>query len=316
MTKKIPSLSIVIPTLNAGEGLRQTLSALRMQDKYAQAELVIVDSSSTDGSPECARQFGARVITIDRRDFNHGGARNLGVQESQGDFICLMTQDALPVGSDFLLSLAESIERENAAGGFARQIPRQDASPLVRRDVQSWIAGSEERRVMQISSNNAFYALSPIQRYLSCVFDNVASMIRREVWQETPFTRVPFGEDIDWAYRVLCGGYKLVYEPEAVVMHSHERSPEYIFQRRAIDHYMLYQLFGVRTAPTRRSAVKGAIVTMIQDASYMMRRPELSLRWLRTMREIPRFAWSSSWGQFYGARAAACGEAPPLSREV
>ncbi|MBN2329585.1 MAG: glycosyltransferase family 2 protein [Candidatus Omnitrophica bacterium] len=316
MKKKNPSLSIVIPTLNAGSGLRRTLVSLRSQDKYSQAELIIVDSSSNDGTPECARRFDAQVITIDRSDFNHGATRNLGVQESCGDFICLMTQDALPMGSDFLLTLMESIEREGAAGGFARQIPRKDASPLVRRDVESWIAGSEKRRVMEISSNNAFYALSPLNRYMTCVFDNVASMIRREVWEETPFSRIPFGEDIDWAYRVLCGGYKLVYEPEAVVMHSHERSPEYIFQRRAIDHYLLYRLFGVRTTPTRRSAVKGAVAAMLQDASYMMRRPRLSRRWLRTMRQIPRFAWSSAWGQFCGARAAACGEAPPLSHEV
>lgn len=310
------SLSIVIPTLNAGDDFPVLLARLRSQTAYSNSEIVVVDSSSDDGTPDHARQYGARVLSIDRADFNHGDTRNLGIEESRGDWICLLTQDATPVDDRYLQTLIESVEREEAAGGFARQIPRPDASPLVRRDVESWIAGSKRRRVMKIESMNAFFSLLPMERYLFCVFDNVASAIRREVWKAIPFPRVPFGEDIEWAYRVLCNGYTLVYEPEATVVHSHERSPEYLFKRTAIDHYRLYRLFGLRTVPSYWRALQGFVKTSIRDIGFLAGHPELSARWLTMMMDIPHYAWSSSWGQYQGAKSAACGEPPPLSREV
>lgn len=316
MKKNPISLSVVIPTLNPGGDLSVFLSRLRLQTDFSDAEILVVDSSSTDGTPELARQYGARVLSIAREDFNHGDTRNLGVEASRGEWVCLFTQDALPVDNNYLKTLVDSVEREGAAGGFARQIPRPNASPLARRDVESWIAGSSQRRAMKIASMNAFLASPPIERYLACVFDNVASIIRRDVWEIIPFPRVPFGEDIEWAYRVLCNGYSIVYEPAAAVIHSHERSPDYQMKRAAIDHYRLYQLFGVRTVPTRWRAMQGALRMTLRDAQFLAAHFELSPRWWKSVFNVPRFAWSSAWGQYWGAKTAAAGEPPPVSRDV
>lgn len=314
--KKSPSLSIVIPTRNGKNFLRGLLTQLRKQILYSQSPIWVVDSASTDGTPECAREFGARVISISPEEFNHGDSRNLGIRESGGKYICLFTQDALPVGDRYLATLVQSIEEQEAAGGFARQIPRPEASPLVRRDVERWLAGSSERRVSAISSPNAFFSLSPMERYRLCVFDNVASIVRREVWERIPFPRTPFGEDIEWAFRVLCNGYSLIYEPEAAVQHSHERSPDYTYNRTLIDHYRLYSLFGLRTVPSSWKAVRGALTTILKDSIFLLRNPQCNRRWLHSLVECPYHAWASAWGQYRGAQAAACGLPPPLSRDV
>ena len=56
-------------------------------------------------------------------------------------------------------------------------------------------------------------------------FFNVCSAIRRDVWEAHPFSdTVLFGEDQEWSLRVLLEGYRIVYEPEAVVAHSHNYS--------------------------------------------------------------------------------------------
>ncbi len=305
-------LSLVIPTLNAGPEWERLLAMLRRQREYADAELVVVDSGSTDGTPETARAYGAQVVRIDPASFNHGETRNLGIRHTRGRLIALLTQDAQPAGEEYLATLVRSLETEQAAGAYARQIPRPDASPLVRRDVEAWISGSLRPRVSRVDADSAFYAMEPMQRYLYCVFDNVASLIRREVWEKLPFPRVAFGEDLEWAYRALCNGYTIVYEPEAAVLHSHERPAGYVYKRTFVDHYRLYHLFGLRTIPTRRNAWRSIGLTMVQDWRYLAGRPECSLRWIRWMANVPRYAWASAWGQYHGARTAARGV--PLER--
>ena len=52
------------------------------------------------------------------------------------------------------------------------------------------------------------------------VFSNAASCLRREVWNAHRFV-LPAAEDIDWAERVIDDGWRIVYEPSASVLHSH-----------------------------------------------------------------------------------------------
>jgi hypothetical protein len=58
------------------------------------------------------------------------------------------------------------------------------------------------------------------------------------VWERIPFQRTPFGEDLIWADSVLRGGYTIVFDPEAVVIHSHEYRPGSIYSRTHIDGWL------------------------------------------------------------------------------
>ncbi len=310
------SLSVVIPSKNAGTEFESLLAMLRQQKDYGDLEILVVDSGSTDDTPECAKRFGARVLSIDPHSFNHGETRNLGIRETKGEFVFLFTQDALPSDNDYLCRMLESMKRENAAGLFARQIPRPDASPLVRRDLEAWIGASATSRVAETGPLNSFLTMEQVDRYHHCVFDNVASLIRRSVWEKIPFSHTPFGEDIDWSYRVLCNGYKIVYEPEASVIHSHERSARYQYRRTFVDHYKLYELFSLRTIPSRRLAWRSFLVSMMRDWKDLLKTPHLSWPWFKGCLNVPRYAWASVWGQYRGAKSAASGIPFADSHEV
>ncbi|MGI6455192.1 MAG: glycosyltransferase family 2 protein [bacterium] len=309
-------ISVVIPTLNAEQEIGELLSCIRQQKDVMLREIIVVDSSSQDKSVAIAHEYGAQVIEIEQKDFNHGGTRNLGISCSTGEYIFLFTQDALPRDENYCIRMLESIRQCNAAGGYARQIPRPEASVLVKRDVSSWVSGSTERRIRSIESLGDFMALPPMERYLRCVFDNVASCIRRDVWERIPFPEVPFGEDLEWAYRVLVNGYTVVYEPDAAVVHSHERSADYIYKRTFVDHYRLYELFGLRTIPTLPHVLRSVMLTCRRDWSELLHHVEFTKSWYHALVSVPRYAWASAWGQYRGARAAASGEPVWQSREV
>ena len=63
-------------------------------------------------------------------------------------------------------------------------------------------------------------------------FSNVNSAIPRSLLLEFPFAEdLIMSEDHEWSRRMLLAGYSIVYEPRAVVVHSHEYSIAGAFRR-------------------------------------------------------------------------------------
>jgi GT2 family glycosyltransferase len=69
-------VSVLMPLMDAGAALRQTLPILLGQEVDAELEIVAVDSASTDDTVEVLEEFGATVLAIDPAEFDHGLTRN------------------------------------------------------------------------------------------------------------------------------------------------------------------------------------------------------------------------------------------------
>jgi rhamnosyltransferase len=88
----------------------------------------------------------------------------------------------------------------------------------------------------------------------------------RAVWAEHPFTLL-VAEDLDWARRVIAAGWLTVYEPDAVVFHSHYDSPREQ-ALRMIDINRV-QDSGVGASPYRR-AVREAAGMLVRDGRKIL----------------------------------------------
>lgn len=92
---RAPSLSVVIPTLNAASELDNLLGLIEAQT-LRPLDVLVVDSSSEDGTAaEAAKHPGVRFDRIKRKDFNHGLTRDMALRRTEGDFVCFLTQDAV-----------------------------------------------------------------------------------------------------------------------------------------------------------------------------------------------------------------------------
>jgi len=91
-----PLLSVVIIGRNEGLRLKRCLESVNAMEQPAGAvEVIYVDSASTDGSPELAASYGARVITVHPQRPTAALGRNAGWRVASGDFILFLDGDTI-----------------------------------------------------------------------------------------------------------------------------------------------------------------------------------------------------------------------------
>jgi len=283
-----PKASVVVLTFNAGSGFEGLLKRLRAQETDFDYEVLVIDSDSTDGTPELAERHGASVHRIPPAEFDHGATRNLGVSLSKGEYVAFLVQDAVPLDESWLATMIEDLERDPlVAGVYGRQVPRPESDPLTRVLVNGWPTASSERREQFAGGPGRYQALSPEERRALAAFDDVSSCVRRSVWEEISFDRTSFGEDLRWGRRAVEAGYKLVYEPRSAVYHSHERGALYDLRRYYADAQLLLDLFGIAATPNlffllfntlRSSAYLYRLLRKERDAGGVPHRTFLAFR--------------------------------------
>jgi rhamnosyltransferase len=293
-----PAVSVLLVTHDGMATLPATLDRLAEQETAVPFELVAVDSGSRDGTAELLARRADRLLTVTPGEFDHGTTRNLGIAACRGELVALLVQDALPATADWLARLTAPFAADaGLAGTYARQQPRPEASALTRFYLAGWAATAGEPRLQQLAGAAELSALSPAERLARCTFDNVCSCLRRAVWEQIPFRPTPIAEDVAWAREVLLAGWRLRYTPEAVVVHSHERSALHELRRARASHERLAALLGLRTLPTVGALLRAwawALRTHVRVASG---RP----------RELPRalaLAVTLPLGQYLGGRDA------------
>jgi rhamnosyltransferase len=216
-------ISIVIPVKNGGADLRRCLEAIRDQRVDDEVEVVVVDSGSTDGSPEVAEALGARVHRIPPEEFNHGATRNLGASLARGEVLVFTSQDAHAEGSETLARLVAPLRDPGVGGVYGRQVAREGAKPP-EEFFLDYLYGPEPRVQRAASARELSMETT--------LFSNVFSATRRDVFDRFSFVGdINMSEDQEWAQRVLLAGHAIVYEPRAVVRHSHDYDLRAAFRR-------------------------------------------------------------------------------------
>jgi len=303
-----PRASILLLTRNGAATLPRVIAAVRSQEAPFRFELVAVDSGSEDGTVELLRREADRLIEIRAEDFNHGTTRNVGVEACRAPIVVLLVQDAEPASTVWLARLVEPLLAGGPlAGTYARQVPRPDASPVVRAYLSRYAASGSTPRRQSIADRAEFDALTPGERLAACTFDNVCSCIRREVWERHPFEAAPIAEDLAWARNVMLAGYDLAYVPGAAVVHSHDRSAAYELKRTYLVHQQLRRLFGLATIPSAAHLARAIAVSYVAHARWTLGGPGPAVARLTWLPRALALAVAMPLGQYLGARSADTG---------
>lgn len=125
-----PSVGVVVITYRARAMLERCLAPVTASP--LRPEVLVVNSSSNDGTVELARALGARTWVIPRRSFNHGLTREAARRKLATDVVVMLTPDCFARSPDFLERLVEPIASGRAEVAYARQVAAADADILAR----------------------------------------------------------------------------------------------------------------------------------------------------------------------------------------
>ncbi len=215
------SIGIVIPTWKGVKHLTHCLTPL-LQSKL-KPRILIIDSSSNDGTIELAQGMGIETLTISQKDFNHGATRELGRKVLCTDIIVMMTQDAYPKSVNMLEDLVKPLLAGEASVSYARQIPHTGAGyfgSFARK--YNYPSTSHIRSIEDVSIYGVytFFCSNSCAAYLNQVLEEIGG-----------FSEALFGEDTMAVAKLLHKGHRVAYVAEAEVMHSHDYDLKEEFKR-------------------------------------------------------------------------------------
>lgn len=206
--------SVIIPTLNAEKNIAALLESLSRQT-IPPEEILVVDSESTDATAVLAAAAGARVIHIRRKDFDHGGTRDMTLRMANSPIVVFMTQDALPEKADsieHLISKFGQDERIAVVGG--RQIASAGAAPF-----EKLVRQHNYPAVSRVWDESKCEELG-VRAYL---ISDVFAAYRTDAYLAAGGFDHPImtNEDMLMTQKLLAAGYCAAYAGDACVLHSH-----------------------------------------------------------------------------------------------
>ena len=214
-----PSLTLCIPTLNAGHYANDLVNAIESQSLKPDS-ILIVDSGSTDGSLALFKRLNAKIISIPKADFDHGGTRNKAFQMFFSDYYIFLTQDAIPADQFAFKNLITPLADNQECGAvYGRQLPAKNATPF-----------AEHARVFNYPPGDkpVYKGLNDISQLgIKTVFcSNSFAAYRREAMDQIGYfpEGTLFAEDSLAVARMIELGWLVGYCPSATVFHSHNYS--------------------------------------------------------------------------------------------
>lgn len=261
----VPSVSVIIPTLNAEKYIGALLTNIENQTLKPK-EILVIDSSSDDGtSNEVAKHKNVGLQVIERSKFNHGTTRDMAFRRVHGDFVCFLTQDAIPSSESYLENIVTPmLVDKDIALVSGRQIPKKEARRF-------------EKLVREFNYGDTptIRSIKDLPKYGIKTFfasDTCSAYRRTAYFACGGFPAVETNEDMLMAARFIKAGLKVAYEPSAGVYHSHNFSLYQQYKRnKAIGEFLEShsdELMGTNEIGEGGRLVKTVVQQLLREKQY------------------------------------------------
>jgi glycosyltransferase involved in cell wall biosynthesis len=217
-TGQFMKISVLICTRNRAKPLDETLRHFFMQrfaDGY-EYEVVVVDNDSTDDTVRVVAGYAAEHSGIVRycREQRHGQcyARNTAIAAARGDII-VFTDDDVLVERNWLNEIHREFTEDPALSLLGGRVL------LAHDGLQKVSLQTSDQRQMFIYPNPGSFPMGANMAFRREIFDRIGMFDVRL----GPGRFFPGADDADFFYRALKAGYRVLYAPNVLVYHNHDR---------------------------------------------------------------------------------------------
>lgn len=233
-------ISVIIPVYRAKKTIKRCVESVLSQ-KYRDFELILVDDGSDDGSGELCDELAGKDGRIRVLHGNNGGAahaRNKGVKEALGDWICFVDSDDI-VSEDYLeilFSHASDLRADIAVCAYI------ECTETLLSDNKDIFKRKDRRgeRYTVYEGHEGVKALLYQKGFISAPWGMIS---RKELWREVSFPEGSAAEDMGTIYRLFLAAKRIVRTDErlygyvlsagnTVFSTSSTRNPNYYMHSR------------------------------------------------------------------------------------
>jgi len=209
-------LSVIIVTYNRCKDLEECLISLLSLNEPP-SEIIVVDSHSTDCTPELVKSYPLKFINIKERSMVK--ARNIGFQHAKGEIVAYIDDDVV-VSKDWSKYILEPYKDEHVGGVVGRVISYDD-------DKVQYLS-AKHKAIGKVFNNGLILGNFDIPTQHPIEVDTLIGCnmaFRRDLLLKVGgfdenFRGSCFRDDTDISLRLKRLNYKLMYQPKAKVRHK------------------------------------------------------------------------------------------------
>jgi glycosyltransferase involved in cell wall biosynthesis len=211
-----PQTTVVIPAYNCEKTIPKSIQAV-LNQKILPDEIIVVDDGSIDGTKMAVQKF-KNVRYVHQENAGPATARNQGGFKACGEIILFTDSDCLP-------------QRD-----WVERIVWHFSDPQTAVVCGSYGIANPESLLARCIHQEILYRHQKLMPQYPRAFGSYNFAIRKTVFTQLKGFDSSYpmasGEDNDLSYRILNAGYKILFEPKALVDHFHTTQvKKYLFEQ-------------------------------------------------------------------------------------
>jgi len=223
----IPEISIIIPTFNRADILRQCLNAFREQSVAKELfEIIIVNDNPTqDLRAIVDNGYKFSIKLLNQRHQGPAAAKNLGIKNARGEFITFINDDTFP-DKNFVKAHLDLLNKHIGSASAGSIVWHSESPNTALKDalVACGVSGGSHNISPSSDCDFRFFCTG-----------NIAlpkKWLDEDIFDED-FKYAAF-EDTEIGYRLCQKGLKIFYNAKALVQHLHRYQPEDLIRRQEL----------------------------------------------------------------------------------
>ncbi len=258
-------IDIICPLYNAEKYIKGLDDSISKQKKVKINTIKYILTESKDNTEEILKNNKIKYQKISKEEFSHSLVREKAAMDSTSDILVFITQDIIIEDELWLYNLTKGIINNECVASFSRQISKYNNIEKYTRErnypEKSYIVSKKDIKNMGLRT---FFFSDAASAIKTCIFKELEGYDGKDL---------PISEDMYIAYKIIMNGYRIKYESDSVVYHSHKFTLKELYNRYKLTGQFFKQnsyLDEYGTTGTGASLAKYILKRIIQEKRFSL----------------------------------------------